>query len=118
MAFDLFAKKDLASLRSEADTAEEGLHRALGPLDLVALGVGAIIGAGIFVLTGSAAAQYAGPAIVLSFVLSMASHFLVGGARSVFTGRGLFRSGIDMFVVGLGVAVVGYYVWGWVGKLF
>jgi VIT1/CCC1 family predicted Fe2+/Mn2+ transporter len=58
------------------------------------------------------------PAIVLSFVLSMASHFLVGAARSVFTGRGLFRSGIDMFVVGLGVAVVGYFVGDWVGKLF
>ena len=58
------------------------------------------------------------PAIVLSFVLSMASHFLVGAARSVFTGRGLFRSGIDMFVVGLGVAVVGYFVGDWVGRLF
>jgi APA family basic amino acid/polyamine antiporter len=70
MAFDLFAKKDLASLRSEADATEGGLHRTLGPLDLVALGVGAIIGAGIFVLTGSAAAKYAGPAIVLSFVVA------------------------------------------------
>jgi predicted membrane protein (TIGR00267 family) len=58
------------------------------------------------------------PAIVLSFVLSMASHFMVGGARSVFTGRGLFRSGLDMFVVGLGVAVVGYFVGGWVGNFF
>jgi predicted membrane protein (TIGR00267 family) len=58
------------------------------------------------------------PAIALAFVLSMASHFLVGAARSVFTGRGLFRSGLDMFVVGLGVAVVGYYVGGWVGRLF
>ena len=58
------------------------------------------------------------PAIVLSFVLSMASHFLVGAARSVFTGRSLFRSGIDMFVVGLGVAVVGYFVGDWVGRLF
>jgi VIT1/CCC1 family predicted Fe2+/Mn2+ transporter len=58
------------------------------------------------------------PAIALSFVLSMASHFLVGAARSVFTGRGLFRSGIDMFVVGLGVALVGYFVGDWVGRLF
>ncbi|HEX6051763.1 MAG TPA: VIT1/CCC1 transporter family protein [Gemmatimonadaceae bacterium] len=58
------------------------------------------------------------PAIVLSFVLSMASHFLVGAARSVFTGRGLVRSGLDMFVVGLGVAVVGYFVGDWVGRLF
>jgi predicted membrane protein (TIGR00267 family) len=58
------------------------------------------------------------PAIILSFVLAMASHFMVGAARSVFTGRGLFRSGLDMFVVGLGVAVVGYYVGGWVGNFF
>ena len=57
-------------------------------------------------------------AIWVSFTLAMASHFLVGGARSVFTGRGVFRSGVDMFVVGLGVAVTGYYVGEWVAKLF
>jgi VIT1/CCC1 family predicted Fe2+/Mn2+ transporter len=56
-------------------------------------------------------------AIIVSFVLAMASHFLVGAARSVFTGRGVFRSGLDMFVVGLGVAVVGYYVGEWVARL-
>jgi VIT1/CCC1 family predicted Fe2+/Mn2+ transporter len=56
-------------------------------------------------------------AIVISFALSMLSHFLVGAARSVFTGRGVFRSGFDMFVVGMGVALVGYFVGGWVGKL-
>lgn len=50
------------------------------------------------------------PAIWISFTLAMMSHFAVGAARSVFTGRGLFRSGIDMFVVGLGVAGVGYLV--------
>jgi VIT1/CCC1 family predicted Fe2+/Mn2+ transporter len=57
-------------------------------------------------------------AMVLSFVLAMASHFLVGAARSVFTGRSLLRSGFDMFVVGLGVAVVGYFVGDWVGRFF
>ena len=57
-------------------------------------------------------------AIIVSFVISMLSHFLVGAARSVFTGRSVFRSGLDMFVVGLGVAIVGYYVGGWVGQLF
>ena len=55
-------------------------------------------------------------AIVVSFTVAMLSHFLVGAARSVFTGRGVFRSGFDMFVVGVGVALVGYYVGGWVGK--
>ncbi len=53
----------------EADE-RHGLKRVLGPLDLVSLGIGIIIGAGIFVVTGQAAAQYAGPAISLSFVLS------------------------------------------------
>ena len=56
-------------------------------------------------------------AIAVSFTISMLSHFLVGAARSVFTGRGVFRSGFDMFVVGVGVAVVGYFVGGWVGRL-
>ncbi|HEV7388542.1 MAG TPA: VIT1/CCC1 transporter family protein [Gemmatimonadaceae bacterium] len=55
-------------------------------------------------------------AIIISFGLAMLSHFLVGAARSVFTGRGVFRSGFDMFVVGIGVAVVGYFVGGWVGR--
>ena len=56
-------------------------------------------------------------AILVSFAVSMLSHFVVGAARSVFTGRGVFRSGFDMFVVGVGVAVVGYFVGGWVGRL-
>src|SRR5438093_9989017 len=67
----LMARKPLDLLLTEA--REEGQHtlkRALGTVDLIALGVGATIGAGIFVITGSAAAQYAGPAIVLSFVLA------------------------------------------------
>src|SRR5512146_2604169 len=67
----LLATKPLNVLMSEAsETGEHSLKRALGPINLMTLGIGAIIGAGIFVLTGSAAAKYAGPAIVLSFVLS------------------------------------------------
>lgn len=54
------------------------------------------------------------PAIVASFAVSMLSHWLVGAARSVFTGRSVFRSGLDMFVVGLGVAIVGYFVGDWI----
>ncbi len=49
-------------------------------------------------------------AIIVAFVIAMASHWIVGAARSVFTGRSAFRSGLDMFVVGLGVAVIGYFV--------
>jgi VIT1/CCC1 family predicted Fe2+/Mn2+ transporter len=56
-------------------------------------------------------------AIWVSFIVSMLSHFVVGAGRSVFTGRGVIRSGMDMFVVGLGVAVVGYLVGDWVGRL-
>ena len=56
-------------------------------------------------------------AVVVAFVIAMLSHWLVGAARSVFTGRGVFRSGLDMFVVGLGVAAVGYVVGEWVGRL-
>ncbi len=57
------------------------------------------------------------PAMITSFAVAMLSHFLVGGARSVFTGRGVFRSGFDMLVVGLGVAVIGYYAGEWVAQL-
>ncbi|MGB8116110.1 MAG: amino acid permease, partial [Candidatus Sulfotelmatobacter sp.] len=69
---NLFAKKDLATLMKEAVEVEgeQSLRRALGPLNLLTLGIGAIIGAGIFVITGQAAAQFAGPAIVISFVLA------------------------------------------------
>src|SRR5881394_1176512 len=67
----LWATKSITTLRAEADAAgESGLKRTLGPLNLITLGIGAIIGAGIFVLTGQAAATYAGPAVVLSFIIS------------------------------------------------
>jgi VIT1/CCC1 family predicted Fe2+/Mn2+ transporter len=57
-------------------------------------------------------------AIWTSFAISMAAHFGVGAARSIFTGRGLFRSGLDMFVVGIGVAAVAYVIGELVSKLF
>jgi APA family basic amino acid/polyamine antiporter len=68
---NLLKCKPLDILLKEATQEDEhSLKRALGPLNLITLGIGAIIGAGIFVLTGSAAAMYAGPAIVLSFILA------------------------------------------------
>ena len=71
MPTQLFAKKPLWTIMAEAsDAGEHTLKRSLGPINLVTLGIGAIIGAGIFVLTGTAAAQFAGPAIVLSFVIA------------------------------------------------
>jgi VIT1/CCC1 family predicted Fe2+/Mn2+ transporter len=58
-----------------------------------------------------------GWAMWTSFSLAMVSHFGVGAARTLFTGRGVLRSGFDMFVVGLGVAAVGYLVGDWMVKL-
>jgi APA family basic amino acid/polyamine antiporter len=70
MASALFAKKPLDMLTQEAgETSEHSLKRALGPFSLTALGIGAIIGAGIFVLSGLGA-HYAGPGLMLSFVIS------------------------------------------------
>ncbi len=68
----LWTKKSIAVLQTEAagEPTEHTLRRVLGPLNLTTLGIGAIIGAGIFVLTGTAAAQYAGPAIVISFIVA------------------------------------------------
>jgi len=56
-------------------------------------------------------------AVVVAFVVAMASHWIVGAARSVFTGRSVFRSGLDMFVIGLGVAIAGYFVGEWVARI-
>jgi len=66
---DLFRRKSVTALQQEAQT-DTSLKRALGPLNLTTLGIGAIIGTGIFVLTGTVAAQNAGPAVILSFVLA------------------------------------------------
>ena len=65
----LFAVKSIEVLFAEL-SGEHRLRRVLGPITLTALGVGCIIGAGIFVLTGLADNVYAGPALVLSFVVA------------------------------------------------
>ncbi len=66
----LLAKKSMDDIAREAADNTHGLKRVLGPWHLIFLGMGAIVGAGIFVITGHAAAQYAGPAVTLSFVLA------------------------------------------------
>src|SRR5512142_1301494 len=67
---NMLACKSLDMIAAEAsETGEHSLKRALGPLNLITLGIGAIIGAGIFVLTGQAAALHAGAAVPLSMVL-------------------------------------------------
>ncbi len=70
MAKGLFAKKSIQSLIDEASDERHGLKRTLGAKSLTAMGVGAIIGAGIFVLTGQAAAEYAGPAVTISLAIA------------------------------------------------
>lgn len=66
----MFARKQLSDLIQEAEENKYGFRRHLTATNLVMLGVGCIIGAGIFVLTGSAAANFAGPSLVISFLLS------------------------------------------------
>lgn len=70
MKKSVFTLKPIDSIMKEAEGGEHKLARTLKASHLVLLGIGAIIGAGIFVLTGNAAASYAGPAIILSFVIS------------------------------------------------
>ena len=79
----LFATKPLDVIL--ADAKGETLRRSLGPAQLIALGIGAIIGAGLFSLTGIAAAQNAGPAVVLSFVLAAVGCAFAGICYSEFS---------------------------------
>ncbi|MFN8671846.1 MAG: amino acid permease [Candidatus Sericytochromatia bacterium] len=70
MANNLFKTKSIEKLLSEANAEENNLKKSLSAFNLIMLGIGAVIGAGIFVITGTAAAQHAGPGIVFSFILS------------------------------------------------
>lgn len=67
---NLFVKKPLEQLLAQAGDSEKGLKRTLGAANLVALGIGAIIGAGLFVRTAAAAGEAAGPAVVVSFIIA------------------------------------------------
>lgn len=74
----LFVKKPLSHLLAEAGDHEKGMKRTLGPGALVALGIGAIIGAGLFVRTASAAAQNAGPSVTIGFIIAAIGCALAG----------------------------------------
>src|ERR1700681_1362643 len=68
---NLFARKPLDKLMAEAaDVGEHSLKRSLGPVNLVALGIGGIIGAGLFVRTAAAIADRAGPSVVIAFIVA------------------------------------------------
>ena len=102
--------KDPARALAESVREELGIGTARstpmneGLVTGTATAVGALIPVAPFLLTSGTTA------IALSFTLAMASHFAVGAARSIFTGRSIIRSGMDMFLVGLGVAAIGYVV--------
>lgn len=66
----IWRTKSIKRILNESENSKEKLARTLGAMDLTALGVGAIIGTGIFVLTGVGAAKYAGSALVVSFIIA------------------------------------------------
>ncbi|WP_375462340.1 amino acid permease [uncultured Methylobacterium sp.] len=70
VAHDLIRTKSLERLNADAEAGENTLQRTLGPWSLIGLGIGAVIGAGLFSLTGIAAAEHAGPAVVISFAIA------------------------------------------------
>ena len=74
----LFKKKDLSIILKESDGNNGGLRRNLSATNLVTLGIGAIVGTGIFVITGTAAATYAGPALTISFIISALGCVMAG----------------------------------------
>ncbi|MDR0414524.1 MAG: amino acid permease [Prevotellaceae bacterium] len=78
MIRQLFKRKNVAAILDESGGFNGGLHRTLSVGNLVALGVGAIVGTGIFVITGQAAADYAGPALTISFLISALGCMLAG----------------------------------------
>ena len=80
---NLFRTKSIEQMRAAA--AESGMAKTLGAFDLILLGIGCVIGTGIFVLTGVAAAQYAGPAVTLSFIISGCACALAGLAYAEFS---------------------------------
>src|SRR6476469_6974433 len=85
MGSQLLRTKSIEQLKAEAAaTGEHALKRVLGPLNLITLGIGAVIGTGIFVLSGTTAADNAGPAIVFSMILAGTASGLAGLCYSEF----------------------------------
>src|SRR6266550_2881959 len=116
MGSPLFATKPIETLMNEAgESGEHCLKRALGPINLVTLVSGAIIGAGIFVITGQAAAQFAGPAIIISFVLAGVACAFAGLCYAEFASLIAWIIGWDLILeYAFGAATVAV---GWSGHL-
>ncbi len=98
MAVQEKAREELGIGAETASPVREGVTTG------AATAVGALIPVVPFIFGSGAGVMW------VAFSISMLAHFVVGAARSIFTGRGVIRSGLDMFVVGLGVAIVGYAV--------
>lgn len=81
---NLLAKKPISDIIAQSESGEHTLKKTLGPKSLIALGIGVIIGAGIFSLTGVAAAENAGPAVVISFLIAAFACALAGMCYSEF----------------------------------
>ncbi len=86
LAGDLTRTKSLERLNRDAEGGEHKLARTLGPWSLIALGIGAVIGAGLFSLTGIAAAEHAGPAVVISFAIASIACAFAGMCYSELAG--------------------------------
>lgn len=109
-----------AVMRDPAQALETQVREELGiqPAELAPLGDGLVTGAatavGAFIPIAPFLVLEGAAAVWVSLALSMTAHFAIGAARSLFTGRGVWASGRDMFVVGFGVAAIGYLI----GELF
>jgi len=107
-------------MQDPAQALETQVREELGihPAELAPLGDGLVTGTataiGAFIPIAPFLVLDAAAAVWVSLCASMAAHFAIGAARSLFTGRGVWASGRDMFVVGFGVAAVGYLI----GELF
>ena len=108
MAADVMRDPERALQEKVREELKIGAQHSTPLREGVLTGTATAVGA--FIPVAPFLALHGAWAIWTAFGVAMASHFAVGAARSVFTGRGIFRSGIDMFVVGLGVAGVGYLV--------
>lgn len=103
-----------AVMRDPVQALEAQVREELGiqPAELAPLKDGIVTGAatavGAFIPIAPFLMLDRGPAVWVSLTVSMAAHFAIGAARSLFTGRSLWASGRDMFLVGFGVAAVGY----------
>ena len=99
MSKNLFATKSVDKLIRESESGDHTLKRTLTATNLTMLGIGAIIGTGIFVLTGSAAAQFAGPGLVISFMIAGGVLFAFSFMTTRIAAKGLQAAMLEMLLI-------------------